>query len=334
MQAGAVIKGIGRRIAKTFNWIGDRFSYNERGTGWRLTRWVLVGFLAIVPLYYIVGILWVHKIDDDPSYQVPDAIPPGASRSAAMAASLIDREVRVNGWVANDPFFLPGYFCDNMANYQSGMASALARFAVELNDFLGRARGSSEADLDLSEARLLNSPPDIWVWNNSLLPRETSESLYKRASKALLKYNQRVASGDAIFERRADNLANALDRIANDLGSSSAALFRMATEEPGWYLFDWKSDDLFYNTKGRSYAYYMLLRELKTDFESILAEKELAIAYGQMLESLSAMVRLAPVVVVNGRPGSQMVPNHLTTQGFYLLRARTQLREIVDILRA
>ena len=31
-------------------------------------------------------------------------------------------------------------------------------------------------------------------------------------------------------------------------------------------------------------------------------------------------------------PDAQMVPSHLTAQGFYLMRARTQLYEVINIL--
>jgi len=36
--------------------------------------------------------------------------------------------------------------------------------------------------------------------------------------------------------------------------------------------------------------------------------------------------------VFNASPSSQFIPNHLAVQGFYLLRARTQLREVTNIL--
>jgi hypothetical protein len=41
---------------------------------------------------------------------------------------------------------------------------------------------------------------------------------------------------------------------------------------------------------------------------------------------------LQPWVVVNGSPQSQVLPSHLAAQGFFLLRARVQLREITNIL--
>ncbi len=42
--------------------------------------------------------------------------------------------------------------------------------------------------------------------------------------------------------------------------------------------------------------------------------------------------QLDPWVVWNGYPDGFLIPNHLAAQGFYLLRARTQLREITAIL--
>lgn len=337
MQLGQTIRRTGAGINGFFTWIADRFTVNERGTGWRLTRRVLLASLASIPLYYFVGMWWVHAIDDDPNFtlKVTEA-GAGTSRAVAMAAALVDREVKDHGWVSNDPFFLPGVFNDNMQNYQQGMFAAIGRFAVEMVDFLGRARGSSEADADLNTALDIKSPPDIWVWepHKSIWPRETSEARFLRASSAFRRYNERLARGQAVFDRRADNFAETLDRISADIGSSSDSLFRVATQEPGWFLFDWSSDDLFYQTKGRAYGYFMLLKELQVDFDRIIREKELAVVYGRMLESFEALVAMDPFVVVNGKPGSQFIPNHLTVQGFYLLRARTQLKEIASILRA
>jgi hypothetical protein len=41
---------------------------------------------------------------------------------------------------------------------------------------------------------------------------------------------------------------------------------------------------------------------------------------------------LQPGVVINAAPDAQFLPSHLAAQGFFLLRARTQLREITNIL--
>jgi len=299
-------------------------------------RWVLWGAVALVVvfgLYYPVGMLLTHKIDDRLNYEVP-AVSPGSSRAVAMAAALIEREVEQNGWVANDPFFQPGSMLDNMPNFQLGMIHALGRFGFELVDQLGRTRGSSQTDSDLQEAAgLLQYSGTKWIFDfsTSLLPTAKSEQQYLKAHRALLSYNSRLAQGKAVFERRGDNLLSAMDRIAIDLGSSSAALDRRIIEGSTLWI-DGQSDDLFYSIKGQAYAYYLILRELKQDYANIVRDKELSGTWDQMLESFAAAAGLKPLVVINGKTDGLLLPNHLASMGFHILRARAQIREISNIL--
>lgn len=299
-------------------------------------RWLgLLGALALaLALYYPIGMIWVHRIDADPDFTASAGdVTPGRSRAVAIAAALIDREVNINRWTANDPFFLPAAALDNMPNFQQGVISALARFTIELTDQIARTRGSSEADADLEKALgLLKYPGTVWIFDlsTSWAPTASSEAQYRAGLSSLRRYNTRLAEGNAMFERRADNLIVILDRIAADIGSSSAALDRQIRENSG--LFDLTADDLFYAVKGRLYAYYLVLRELAIDFDNVLADRDLTPAWTRMLESFRASVEIEPWVIVNGPPDSAVLPSHLAAQGFYLLRGRTQLREISNIL--
>ena len=74
------------------------------------------------------------------------------------------------------------------------------------------------------------------------------------------------------------------------------------------------------------------LRELGVDFESIIRDKGLTNAWNGTVETFRLAADLQPWVVWNGYPDGFLIPNHLAAQGFYLLRARTQLREISNIL--
>lgn len=293
------------------------------------------GLVAALLLYYPIGMIWVHEVDDDIDFQAPESeVVAGGSAAVSTAAALIAREVDGHGWVANDPFFKPTSLLDNMPNYQQGIVAALARFAFELTDQIGRTRGSSQTDSDLQEAAgLLQYSGTKWIFDftTSLAPTATSEAQYRKARRALQSYNHRLAGGNAVFERRTDNLLATLDRIALDLGSSSAALEQRIEEHSG-SLFDFHADDLFYGIKGQAYAYYLLLRDLRRDFDNVIRERELDGAWQQTLDSLRAVATLDPWVVVNGSPDGQFLPSHLAAQGFYLLRARTQLREITNIL--
>jgi hypothetical protein len=302
----------------------------------RRRRLLKVGLIAIVVLlliYYPVGALWVNKIDDDPAFDI-GPVAPGASNAIAMAAALIDREVNQNGWPANDPFFLPGTVLDNMPNYQTGIIQALARFAVEMVDQIGRTRGSSQADPDLDKAAgLLKYAPNVWIFDpsTSLAPTASSESQYRAARRALLAYNEKLMSDKAVFERRTDNLLATLDRFAADIGSVSAIIDQQISDHSGDFI-DFHADDVFYNAKGKLYAYALLFRALGRDFAKVIQDRDLTDAWKQTEQSLMEAGSLHPLVIMNGRPNGMLVPNHLAVEGFYLMRARTQLREITNIL--
>ena len=304
-------------------------------TGRRAAAGIGLALLLVAVFYYPVGMLLTHEIDDDPAFRPSAAeLPQNGSRAVAIATALIDREIHQNRWVANDPWFLPPAALDNMPNYQQGIIGALARFAFELTDQIGRTRGSSQTDADLQEAAgQLQYSGKIWVFDlsTSLAPTTTSEARYRKARASLVRYNERLAAGAAVFERRSDNLLATLDRIALDLGSSSASIDDHIAERSGLFI-DTRGDDLFYSVKGQTYAYYLLLRELGADYGNVISERDLSNAYAQMLDSMRDAAMLDPWVVVNGRPDGQFLPSHLAAQGFYLLRARTRLREITNIL--
>lgn len=294
---------------------------------------MLLGLVILVGLYIPAGMLWVHVIDDDTTL-VPTDVPTGSSRAVAMAATLIERETITHRWAANDPFFLPGWWLDNMPEFQTGIIEALGRFSTEMMDQIGRNRGSSQADPDLSKAvDLLKSAPDIWLFDftTSWAPTTSSDAKYRSAAKALRSYNQRLSQGQALFERRGDNLIALLERITSDLGSSSAVLDKqiLAGRE---VIIDRRADNIFYGVKGRLYAYYLILRELGMDYQQLLRDREAFNAWTQMLESLHEASLLDPLIVMNGATDGLFAANHLATQGFYLLRARTQLREVSEIL--
>ncbi|AUG54634.1 DUF2333 family protein [Thalassospira marina] len=322
--------------------IEDDYLYNKsgiKGFGAKLRgffgsgRFWLRALAVIVVLaliYYPVGMIIVQKIDDNTdftgNYQ-------GGSHAVATAIDLIDREVNDHQWTANDPFFMPGAALDNMPNYQTGIIYALSRFAIELSDQIGRARGSSQVDGDLDNAAgVLKFRGDKWVFDPSisLLPGVSSEQQYRQAISSLRRYNERLAAGNAAFERRADNLQETLARFANDLGSASALIDNKVAHPS---IFDTTADDVFYATKGRLYAYSLILRDLGTDFENILNERQVSQVWAEMVASLQSAAKLDPVVVINGSADGIILPNHLAGLGFYLLRARTQMNEIISILQ-
>ena len=162
----------------------------------RWVRAVVWAAPAAVALYYAGGMALTHDIHDDIGFGLEGLqMPDGGSRSAAIAAALLRREAVDGHWAANDPWFVPAVLLDNMPNYQQGIVAALARFAFELTDQIGRVRGSSRTDPDLQEAAgLLQYSGTKWVFDfsTSIAPTATSEAQYTKAMRSLLAYNDRL----------------------------------------------------------------------------------------------------------------------------------------------
>lgn len=312
------------------------FEPEKRAAG-RALRRALLGLLIVVAvglgLYYPIGMLAVHTIDDDPDFAI--APPPvGASRAVAMVAALIEREVDRNHWVASDQFFMPGWMLDNMPNYQTGIVAALARITAALGEQAAKPRGGRvDADIDRA-AGLLRYPGNVWIVDvfSGFGATASSAAQYRTAYKALGAYNERLAAKRAAFERRADTLATVLDAVAGDVDTYAALLDKQIAEAAG-NLLDFSADDLFYTAKGRLYAHSLVLRELGQDFDRVLAEKKAEASWKRMVEALKDAASLHPWFVINGAPDSLLLPSHLAGLGYAVLRARARIAETATLLK-
>ncbi|MEI9982509.1 MAG: DUF2333 family protein [Aliidongia sp.] len=308
-----------------------------------------LGLLAVPALLvlFVVAFFIEYRIDDSPDLQPnPKFTISGGSKAVTMAATLMDLEINHTGWAPNRLWYHPIAYSSNMKNYQQGIQYAVARWAVEMADLLGRERGSGEADADLTNASgLFKYDPTAW-----LLPSAVGE--YNNGIDRLVAYNRRLAAGQAKYDRISSNLALFLDRIGKDLGSQSAVLEltvlspddftadekkrltdneRAALTSNGGY-FDSRAGAAFYATKGRIYAYYVILKAIGEDYADVLAAKHAEEHWANMLVSLRSAATFSKFFVANGEAGAYFTPSDLSTQGFHLLRADKQLGELADIL--
>jgi len=121
------------------------------------------------------------------------------------------------------------------------------------------------------------------------------------------------------------------DRIANDIGSASATIKdRSEQYNSGW--FDTRADDIFWFSQGQLYAYYGILRATRADFADVVKSRGLDDIWDRMDKQLRSAAELDPLVVSNGNEDGLLMPTHLTTLGFYILRVRANLVEIRSIL--
>ncbi|MCA1367783.1 DUF2333 family protein [Bradyrhizobium sp. BRP14] len=259
-----------------------------------------------------------------------------------VAADLIDLNVNQNAWISSMLAYKLGLFgldwddtpwLDNKASFQRGVNQAVRRTAVELVDSLGRVRGTSGVNNDLQSARgNIQFDEETWYFGlNPFGPKTPTPSFYRAAMRDFRKFNVSLGKCEAIFDGRSDNMVEFLDRVANDLGNTSAIIReRSEFHNGGW--FDTRADDRFWFAFGQLYGYYGILSAAGADFENVVTQRGLTPIYTETLRQLRAALRIQPLIISNGREDGWIMPTHLATMGFYILRVRSNIVEMRDIL--
>ncbi|MGV4794863.1 DUF2333 family protein [Rhizobium sp. F40D2] len=259
-----------------------------------------------------------------------------------VTADLTDFNVNQNAWISSMLLYKMGFFgidwdhtpfLDNKASFQRGINQAVRRTSAELVDTLGRVRGTSGINNDLQRARG-NLQFDEYSWYfglNPFGPKTPTPSYYRSAIDSLRKFNTDLSACSVIFDGRADNLMQFIDRIANDLGGTSDMLAeRSENHNRGW--FDTRADDRFWFAYGQLYAYYAILAAAQADFSQVVQERNLGAVWGGTMRQFQAALRIQPAIISNGREDGWIMPSHLATMGFYILRVRSNLVEIRSVL--
>lgn len=342
-----------------------------RHRGWILKVVVGAVLLAIAALYanFIYATQWWQHFDPDyvspatmpvtrtvagagggattdpstatpPAAGAPETTSCNRSAIADISAQLVDFNVNRNAWISsmlasklgffgipwrNTPFF------DNKAAFQLGINQVMRRTTTELVDTLGRVRGTSQIDQNLQDARTALAW-DETAWYLGLRgPTRPTPSVYREAIGKLRAFNLSLEQCRANFDARADNLFQFLDRIANDIGSTSDILqARITSSNAGW--FDTRADDRFWFAYGQLYAYYGVLAATRLDFSAIIAERNLTALWRRMEEQLRTALDMQPAIISNGNESSFIFPSHLANMGFHLLRVRSHMTEIRSVL--
>ena len=267
----------------------------------------------------------------------------GRSAIVDVASSLTNFNVNQNSWISSMLLYKAGLFglswdrtpfLDNKASFQRGIQAAVQRVSNELVDSLGRVRGTSQIDPDLQKARG-QLQYDVSSWYFGLSPfgfRQSSPSSYRIGIEGLNKFNDRLAKCEATFDARADNLAALIETITSQIGSTTAAIDeRSKNNNLGW--FDSQADNYFWEAMGQIYAYHGFVAAAHADFEDIIRTKALDAVWNRMEAELRQTVDLDPLIISNGKEDGWIMPTHLTTLGFKILRVRSNLVEVRDILK-
>lgn len=265
----------------------------------------------------------------------------GRSAIADVAADLTDFTVNRNAWISSMILYKVGLFgidwdhtpfMDNKASFQRGINQAVRRTTTELADNLGRVRTTSQIDNDLQDARgNMQFDESTWYFGLSPFgPKTPTPSYYRDAISKLRSFNTRLSNCQAVFDARADNLKIYLDRIASDIGSTSA-LLKDRAENYNYGFFDPRADDRFWFAYGQLYAYYGFMMAAQADFEDVLKQRNLVNLWQTMDAQFVSALRIQPWIIANSSEDG-LFATHLTTMGFYILRVRSNMVEISNVL--
>lgn len=351
---GTVIGKFILLLLAPFIWIRNLF---------RSSGWILKGIIAILLLCIIIpygwffwNASWIRNFDVDyaQSYKFEERTTyPGSSVEGqtgvcgpsaiiTVTSDLIDFNVNENQWIPstivskiglfglpwkNTPFF------DNKAAFQLGINEILRRTAQEGVDRLGRLRGTSQINSNLQNARQnIYYTEDLWYFSLSPFgPTTPTPSRFSRAEKNLRDFNDQLVKCEATFDPRADNLLRFLDQMTNAIGSTSDILNdRIVASNAGW--FDFRADDRFWFAFGQLYALNGILAAAESDFREVVQERNLTKTWIEASSQARNALNIQPLIISNGSESAFIMPSHLATMGFYLLRLRSNLTEMRDIL--
>src|ERR1700753_1121363 len=267
----------------------------------------LVGVLLAVYLVIILALMWWWSYEPDQF----DVVAKARERAAAHNESVVTGSVvtstlmgcgeilldKRGGYLSNDKF-PPGVFLDNVPNWEFGVLTATRDLSREMRNRFSRSQSQSEEDIDLKESDpLFSSPNDRW-----LLP--SSEGQYRKAIDHVDGYFARLGKNDpngAQFYARADSLADYLDNVSVRLGnlsqrlSASVGQIQLQGDAPvdpnapaaakGTQIVQtpWdKIDDIFYESRGYTWALLEQLKAIEVDFAPVLERKNEMVSLKQI----------------------------------------------------
>lgn len=296
--------------------------------GQRRSRKRMLVVLVVLALL-IVFTLWIMILNSrKPDPLTVEGIQPKVNGSCFVRTNQALIRQMLDNWLPNDLFW-PTVFLDNMPNFQIGELEVVRYNARVLRDNLSRMRTTDKLDPDADAAftSLSNDPYKWWF--------PSAESKWKHALAKLEAYHQNLASGESNFYPRADNLVELLTQYASLMGGvntrlinapgdihktltmdeskkEAASEIRMVDIDIPWY----KVDDNFYYAQGVAYALYESFRAIRTDFMTVLVDKNSLKLVDKILENLSRC-NFEPLLVTNGDPDSIFANHSLNLSGVF-----------------
>jgi len=264
-----------------------------------------------------------------------------------VARTLLEKP---GGYLSND-VAPPGRFLDNIPNWEFSVLVQVRDMTRSLRNDLSRSQSQSVENTDLSEAE-----PQFNFQNNSWIFPAT-ENEYQKGIDALTRYLHHLAQADrpgTQFYARADNLRDWLAIVEKRLGSLSQRLsasvgqVRVNTDLAGdtsasqstrgadevYVQTPWlEIDDVFYESRGTTWALIHFLKAIEIDFAEVLNKKAALPSLRQIIRELEhTQATVWSPMVLNGG-GFSVVTNYSLVMASYISRANAAVIDLRNLLQ-
>jgi len=265
--------------------------------------------------------------------------------------------IDVTSWLIEKPggFFSndvtpPGLFMDNVPAFEYGALEQIRDLSLAMRLDFSRSPSQTTGDKDLEKAQeKINTSHKNWA-----LP--SAEKEYRQAIASLMHYRTRLAANnqsDAQFYSRADNLNAWLAAVEKRLGSLAQRL-SLSVEQDGYNTLSggdpsarqssetapqmqiktpwFQIDDVFYESRGATWALLHFLKAVEVDFTKVLEKKNAQVILKQIIRDLeSTQAVVWSPVILNGS-GFSLLANHSQVMADYVSRANTAIIAVRRLL--
>ena len=318
---------------------------------------IITALLFVLIIFYAISVYWsvepsrinVITQAQQEAQQRSEKLVTGYTTTTALidvATTLLNKP---GGYLSND-VMPPSVFMDNMPAWEYGALEMTRDLVLSMRKDFSRSQSQSTEHEALKKAQpQFNISSEAWAW-------PSAESEYQKGIDLLIIYRTQIAdqnNRDSQFYARADNLRGWLKEAEKRLGSLSQRLSasvgqeRLNTDLAGdkeahqatyaplqnqvktsW----WKIDDVFYESRGATWALLHFLQAVEYDFADVLEKKNARVSLQQIIRELEATQETVwSPIILNGN-GFGFVANHSLVMANYISRANAALIELSELL--
>jgi hypothetical protein len=321
-----------------------------------LSRHLVIPLVAAAVVFFGLGSYWsiepavfdVREMALRQSGNDPKTLVPGAVTTATLvevASTLLEKR---GGFLSNDinPISL---WLDNIPNWEYGVLVQVRDFTRVLRNDFSRSQTQSVEDRNLAIADpQFHFSNEAWIF-------PATEDLYRQGIEALKRYLALLEDSsrrEGRFFVRIDSLRHWLGLVATRLGdlahrlSASVGVEDLETyaiwdleaalhapNEPRDKTPWLKTDDVFYEARGATWALLHFMYAIQIDFAPILKDKRGMVSMQQIMRKLDEAHR--PVwspMILNGT-GYGVTANHSLVMASYISRANAAVIDLLNLLQ-